>query len=105
MQIMVELPDDIAQHPDPGREALDRLAIEGHRTVRQKATARPRNVVAVTIEGESTLKLLQEVEGKWVLASANFKYPPIEITSTVVIHGREKTTPKKRKGCKAARYR
>ena len=32
MQITVELPDDIARHPDPGREALEALAIEGYRT-------------------------------------------------------------------------
>ena len=32
MQITVELPDDIAQHADPGREVLERLAIEGYRS-------------------------------------------------------------------------
>lgn len=32
MQITIELPDDIARHPDPGREALEALAIEGYRT-------------------------------------------------------------------------
>jgi len=32
MQITVELPDDIARHPDPGREALERLAVEGYRS-------------------------------------------------------------------------
>jgi predicted HTH domain antitoxin len=32
MQITVQLPDDLAQHPDPGREALESLAIEGYRT-------------------------------------------------------------------------
>ncbi len=32
MQITVELPDDIIQHTDPGREALERLAVEGYRT-------------------------------------------------------------------------
>ena len=32
MQITVELPQDIAQHPDPGREALEALAIEGYRS-------------------------------------------------------------------------
>ena len=32
MQITVELPDDIARHPDPGREALETLAIEGYRS-------------------------------------------------------------------------
>ncbi len=32
MQITVELPDDIARHTDPGREALEALAIEGYRS-------------------------------------------------------------------------
>ena len=32
MEITVELPDDIGSHPDPGREALERLAIEGYRS-------------------------------------------------------------------------
>lgn len=32
MQITIELPDDIARHPDPGREALEALAIEGYRS-------------------------------------------------------------------------
>jgi predicted HTH domain antitoxin len=32
MQITVELPDDITQHDEPGREALERLAIEGYRS-------------------------------------------------------------------------
>lgn len=32
MQIAVELPEDIARHPDPGREALEALAIEGYRS-------------------------------------------------------------------------
>jgi predicted HTH domain antitoxin len=32
MQITVQLPDDLAQHSDPGREALESLAIEGYRT-------------------------------------------------------------------------
>ena len=31
MRITVELPDDIAQHPDPGRLALEALAIDGYR--------------------------------------------------------------------------
>jgi len=31
MRITVELPDDIAEHADPGREALEALAIEGYR--------------------------------------------------------------------------
>ena len=32
MTITLTLPDDIAQHPDPGREALEALAIEGYRS-------------------------------------------------------------------------
>jgi predicted HTH domain antitoxin len=31
MQITVQLPDDLAQHPHPGREALESLVIEGYR--------------------------------------------------------------------------
>lgn len=31
MQITVQLPDDLAQHPNPGREALEALVIEGYR--------------------------------------------------------------------------
>src|ERR1700690_4090093 len=31
MQIIVELPDDITRHSDPGREALKALAVEGYR--------------------------------------------------------------------------
>ena len=32
MTITLTLPDDIAQHPDPGREALEALVIEGYRS-------------------------------------------------------------------------
>lgn len=32
MKITVELPDDVARRPDPGREALEALAIEGYRS-------------------------------------------------------------------------
>ena len=31
MEITVKLPDDLAQHADPGREALEALVIEGYR--------------------------------------------------------------------------
>ena len=34
MKITVELPDDVAQHANPGREALEALAIEGFRSRR-----------------------------------------------------------------------
>lgn len=32
MQITVRLPDDIAHHPAPGREALEALVVEGYRS-------------------------------------------------------------------------
>lgn len=32
MQITVQLPDDLAQHPDAAREALETFAIEGYRS-------------------------------------------------------------------------
>ena len=32
MEITVTLPDDLAQHADPGREALEALAIEAYRS-------------------------------------------------------------------------
>ena len=32
MKITVELPDDVARRPDPGRQALEALAIEGYRS-------------------------------------------------------------------------
>jgi len=32
MEITVKLPDDLAQHADPGREALEALVIEGYRS-------------------------------------------------------------------------
>jgi predicted HTH domain antitoxin len=32
MQITVQLPDDLTQHPNPGREALEVLVIAGYRT-------------------------------------------------------------------------
>jgi predicted HTH domain antitoxin len=32
MEITVKLPDDLAQHPNPCREALEALVIEGYRS-------------------------------------------------------------------------
>jgi predicted HTH domain antitoxin len=32
MQITLDLPDDLDQHADPAREALEALAIQGYRT-------------------------------------------------------------------------
>jgi len=32
MEITVQLPDDLAQHADPVREALEAFALEGYRT-------------------------------------------------------------------------
>jgi hypothetical protein len=32
MRIIVTIPDDLAQHPNPAREALEAFAIEGYRS-------------------------------------------------------------------------
>jgi predicted HTH domain antitoxin len=32
MQITVQLPDDLTERPNPGREALESLAVEGYRS-------------------------------------------------------------------------
>jgi len=32
MEIKVTLPDDVAEHANPGREALERLVVEGYRS-------------------------------------------------------------------------
>ncbi len=55
--------------------------------VRQAKTASSGSVVAVTIDGESTLKLFQQRKGRSVLVAANPKYAPIEIKSAAVLHG------------------
>lgn len=55
--------------------------------VRQSSAAIPGKIVAVTIEGESTLKILRRDGAVWRLVSANPKYLPIEIASPAVIHG------------------
>ena len=55
--------------------------------VRQTKSASSRSVVAVTIDGESTLKLLIERSRKWLLVAANPRYTPIEIQSPAIIHG------------------
>jgi predicted HTH domain antitoxin len=34
MEITVNLPDDLAQHQNPGREALEALVIEGYRSAK-----------------------------------------------------------------------
>jgi len=55
--------------------------------VRQSSTAIPGKIVAVTIDGESTLKILHRDGEVWKLVSANSKYSPIVVTSPAVIHG------------------
>src|SRR5579863_2403158 len=55
--------------------------------VRKTETAQAGDVVAVTIDGESTLKLLQQSNTAWVLMAANHKYAPIKIKAPVTVHG------------------
>ncbi len=53
MQILVTLPDDLAQHADPGREALEALAIEGYRagTLSQYQTAQVLGLTRLELDG------------------------------------------------------
>lgn len=55
--------------------------------IRQARTAVSHEVVAITIAGESTLKILLEQDGKWLLVAANEKYAPIAIDSPATVHG------------------
>lgn len=55
--------------------------------VRQARTAKHGDIVAVTIDGETTLKVLQQTRGKWLLVAANPRYAAIKIESEAVIHG------------------
>ncbi len=55
--------------------------------VKETRNARPGTIVAVTLEGETTLKTLRQQRGRWVLAPANPKYSAIEINSPATIRG------------------
>jgi DNA polymerase V len=55
--------------------------------VRPAKAPAPGCIVAVTVEGESTLKRLERRDAKWFLVAANPKYAPIEIQSPAVVHG------------------
>ena len=63
--------------------------------VRQSSAATSGKIVAVTIEGESTLRILRRDGAVWRLMSANPKYMPIEIASPPVIHGQVTAVPRK----------
>ncbi len=55
--------------------------------VKETRNARPGSIVAVTVDGETTLKTLLKRRGKCVLAPANRRYSAIEINSPATIHG------------------
>jgi predicted HTH domain antitoxin len=84
MEITVKLPDDLAQHENPGREALEALAIEGYRSgafshheaaqllgmgrIQFDGFLKDRGVTehAYDVEDfEQDLKALRELEGKF----------------------------------------
>jgi repressor LexA len=70
-------------------DSMERAGIfaEDYVIVRQVKAPASGCIVAVTVEGESTLKLLQCRAGKWSLVAANPKFAPIEIRSPAVVHG------------------
>lgn len=55
--------------------------------LKETENARPGSIVAVTVDGETTLKTLQKRRGRWLLAPANRRYSAIEINSPATIHG------------------
>jgi repressor LexA len=56
--------------------------------VRQQATAEDREVVVVVLEGSTTLKRLQHIGKRLLLAADNPRYRPIQVqTETAVIQG------------------
>jgi repressor LexA len=56
--------------------------------IRSQADAKSGQIVAVTVNGETTLKRLVKGAGKVRLVAANPDYPPIELaTGSLVIHG------------------
>ena len=62
MQITVQLPDDLAQHPNPAREALEALAIEGYRS---GALSPSQTRVLLSFETRSELDGFLKQRGVW----------------------------------------
>ena len=55
MRITVELPDDVTEHADPGREALEALAVEGYRSRKLTLLQAGRMLGLTRIETENFL--------------------------------------------------
>ncbi len=55
--------------------------------VNETRNAQPGSIVAVTVDGETTLKILRKKSGKWLLVPANPRYSAIEVNSPATIHG------------------
>ena len=62
MKITVELPDDMAQRPNPGRRALEVLAIEGYRSSALTAFEAAQLLDLSRLEFENLLKQRQITE-------------------------------------------
>jgi repressor LexA len=72
-----------------GDSMRDAGILEGdHIVVRRQSSATRGDIVAVTVDGETTLKRLEESGARLVLVAENPRYRPIELKSeSVVIHG------------------
>jgi hypothetical protein len=57
MPTTVQLPDDLTQHPNPGREALEALAIEGYRSGTLRSDSRALNSMGSSRSARSTITL------------------------------------------------
>jgi hypothetical protein len=57
MQITVDLPDDIAKHTDPGREALEALVVEPYRS-RKLTQFQAGQLLGLSRKNDAEMKLL-----------------------------------------------
>ena len=56
--------------------------------VRRQQTATSGDIVAATVDGETTLKRFVKQEGRILLVAENPRYSPIEVTTeSAVVHG------------------
>jgi repressor LexA len=61
---------------------------DDHVIIRKQEIANDGDIVAVTVEGETTLKRLKQQDGRTLLVPENSDYQPIDITTaSAIVHG------------------
>lgn len=55
--------------------------------VRKSSNPQPGDIVAATVDGETTLKTIRRQRNKWLLVPANPRYPNIAVDADATIHG------------------